>query len=235
MKSHYFQNIYVNLASALLEAPRSAPRGMPTRELINVNYTLLDPTQELLNWQELRVPEREATYLRYLKQEHEWYLSGSLRASTAPAKFWLQLADADGNIVSNYGAMILHERKYANGMTAFEHVIHTLWQDPSSRRAIMHYSEPRHAQADSLDVPCTLSSQFLLRDGFLHLIVTQRSSDFKLGLVYDVPWHCYLLRTAAYKLTAGMGHLHHNIGSLHVYEKDLPLVERIARGTATAV
>lgn len=222
-----FTAAYKLLIYELLESGRLvSPRGHACHELINVGWSLVNIHINRLDFSGTKIPERQGIYDAYLKKELDWYLSGSLRAKDAPAPFWSKIADSSGNITSNYGAMILHENVYAS-MAAYEHVLRILKTDRDSRQAVMHYNRPEHYWEGNLDVPCTLTAQVLIRENKLHMIVTQRSCDAKFGLSYDVPWHCYVMQRLAADLEVAHGEFHHNIGSLHLYEKDVDYAKKV--------
>lgn len=223
-----FDKIYKDMMFDLLYFYQfqSAPRAMKINERLNVSYELFNPKECTINFLNTKIPDRQATYDKYAEAEHEWYLSGNLKAESAPSKFWMKLADPDGNIVSNYGYMMLHQKLYGD-MTPVEKVIDTLTKDKDSRQAIMHYNLPKHFFEGNKDVVCTLSTQLFIRDNRLFMTVTQRSCDIIKGLSYDVRWHCWLMQHIAEKLNVGLGIFTHNIGSLHLYENDTELAKRI--------
>jgi thymidylate synthase len=207
------------------------PRGLPTRELLHYTWTLENPADHRINFQNTDVPERQTVYDKYLKEELEWYLSGSLNADLAPSKFWLKLADHHGKITSNYGHMVLYDKKY-RGQTAMEYVVSTLVEDRASRRAVIHYGESKDFWPDNKDTPCTIVAQVLIRQDRLHMHIFQRSVDAVMGLGYDIPWHAYVMqeifrRWPSTRDPISLGRLVHTCGSLHLYEKDLELARKI--------
>jgi thymidylate synthase len=227
---------------------QTAPRGLPIREFVNATVSC-NPSDVTIDFTKTGVPERQEVYDRYKKAEHEWYLSGNTLASSAPSKFWNQLAGQDGHITSNYGHMILVDKKYPNEnreevvengivtvveeyLTAFEKVVATLAKDLDSRQAIIHYNEPRHCRPSNKDFPCTMYSQFFVRDGVLNMTTYQRSCDAMLGFSYDVPWSSYVMKMVCEALNKQglnikIGNLTMVFGSLHLYEKNLELAEKI--------
>lgn len=238
-----FDSAYKSLIRSLIVTPRfrSAPRGMNILEDMNVSYTVDNLDHPHIDFRATAVPERQTTYDKYAAKELDWYLSGNLQASSAPSKFWLKLADAKGEITSNYGFMMIHDAKYptcdaTSQVTAVERAVDLLVQDPDSRQVVLHYSEPKHCWPGNKDVPCTVAAQVLLRDGELHMAVFQRSCDVIKGLSYDVPWHASLLKMIASKLSeqtkkeVKVGTFTHFVGSLHLYEQDLELAQKIVSG-----
>lgn len=208
-------------------------RGQHIRELVFQNWTLIDVSACHIDWSRTAFPERQTTYDSYAQKELSWYLSGDRRASTAPSPFWATIADENGLINSNYGYIVLKERRYPYSISAYDHVVRLLQVDRQSRQAIMHYNRPSHYMNNSKDVPCTLTAQVFIRNNRLSMIVSQRSCDLWFGMPYDVPWHCYLIRTLARDLGVEPGFFHHTIGSLHIYERDFDRVRRTL-GVSTA-
>ena len=220
------------LREVLREPPRASPRGLLTRELLDVMWSLSDPKKCKIDFTTTQVPERQIIYDEYVQKELEWYKSGGLIASQAPSKFWSKLADKHGHIVSNYGHMILHDKKYPEGFTAFQSVLDALVRDQDSRQAVLHYSEPRHHWVGNKDVPCTLCAHVMIRHEALRMHVFQRSCDLHYGLPYDVPWHSWVMQELVLSLKhvfpeLRLGIFTHTCVSLHLYEKDRKLAEKI--------
>ena len=229
-----FNAAYQNLLRRVLsEGSLIAPRNIPCRELTFVHWTLDDPRNDRLDFSKTGLPERQEIYDSYAERELDWYVSGNLAASSAPSKFWAKLADSDGNIISNYGHMMMFDKMYGK-KSAYNHALETLRLDRDSRQCIMHYNLPRHYFHGNKDVPCTLTCQLLIRAGKLSMWVTQRSCDSIKGLSFDVPWHCYLMRNLAKDMGVELGKFHHSIGSLHVYETDVEKARLIISPRKTA-
>ena len=98
---------------------------------------------------------------------------------------------SDDGLTANsaYGARIFKKNKIIANETLnqWEYVKNELMNDPDSRRAVVHIRVPQDSATAKLDVPCTLTLQFFIRDKKLHMIVNMRSSDIIFGLTYDVP------------------------------------------------
>lgn len=110
-------------------------------------------------------------------------------------------------------------------------VIEVLKAHPESRQAVvtMWNSDdlPHAVLVDKKDLPCTLSLQFLLRNGYLHLVATMRSNDVWLGLPYDVFCFTQLQNLIADIIGSSVGSYTHNAGSMHYYEKDFEKINKI--------
>jgi thymidylate synthase len=229
-----FDSIYKRAIGQLLAADRVIARGFSTRELTNYSYELTDVNRSRIDFSTTGAEDRQAVYDRYAEAEIKWYQSGNLAASSAPSKFWLKLADAKGEIVSNYGYLVLFDKAYG-GLSAFDHVVAELRRDSFSRRAVIHYSRPDLALKNPLDIPCTVSAQVMIRHGRINMTVFQRSCDILKGISYDVVWHAWLIKKLAEELGVLPGSLHHLLGSLHLYESDVILAESIVRAGKRAI
>ena len=191
----------------------------------------------------LRKPNYE-----YAEREIEWYKSKSLYVKDIPGKtpkIWLDSADINGKINSNYGWCIWSNE---NG-NQYDCCLNTLLKDPYSRQAVMIYNRPS-MQIDANengrhDFMCTYSVQCFLNDkinekgikGYeLKYIVYMRSNDAVFGYDNDVIWHKYVLNCLKQDLLEKMRidnkdifidivPIEWNAGSLHVYERHFKYLE----------
>lgn len=175
---------------------------------------------------------REPNY-EYVGREIEWYLSQSLSVHDIPGKvpaIWLNVADKDGMINSNYGWCIFSEE---NG-NQYKNVLETFKKDPCSRQAIMIYNRPSmHTDAHKNgrhDFMCCQNVQYFLnkRDNGVYVldsIVNFRSNDAVFGYNNDMMWNRYVLDKLAKEITESSdmivvpGTMYWNAGSIHVYER----------------
>ncbi len=229
-----FKVLYKNLIQLIFENGENViVNKKKTREVINCSICLSDINNHVLDFTNID-DKRQASYHKYLHEEIKWYESGSLIAEDAPSSFWKKIADPEGKIQSNYGHMILFERKpYSkSGITSFLHAINLLKEDKLSRQVILHYNLPQHYDTDTKDIPCNISTQILIRDDFLYFLVFQRSSDLFRGLTYDLPWHCHLMtkfidelnKIPSYNINAGS--LTMLLGSAHIYQENIPFFKK---------
>lgn len=208
---------------------RNAPRGLPIRELRHCWYRLRDTT-------------RCAAYLPLRR----------LNYSFMAAEFvWIFCGMDDVEMISYYNKEIA--RFSDDGKTFFgaygprwrgqiEVVAENLRRDPDSRQGVVGLWRPEaltailddvndsgefEARMPSRDVPCTLSMQYLIRNGRLEAGVVMRSSDAWLGLPYDLFNFSMLQRALAAELKVEPGALTLYIGSSHLYERDLERVREV--------
>lgn len=110
--------------------------------------------------------------------------------------------------------------KDTEGKSQLEQVIAILRKTPESRRAVMTlYDSMDLFGAGGKNTPCTLTYQFLIRDGKLHLICSMRSNDVHYGLSNDLAVNTLLQEYVADMLGVEVGTYFHNVGSLHVYKE----------------
>jgi thymidylate synthase len=172
----------------------------------------------------------------YIEREKAWYRSMSLNVKDIPGgppQIWQQVADKDGFINSNYGWCIYSEE---NG-NQFTKVVDELLASPLSRRATMIYNRPSmhedYNKNGMSDFMCTYSTQYYLRDGLLHASVFMRSNDAVFGYKNDYAWQRYVQEEVLAAINGrkgtvyGLGDLHWNAGSLHVYERHFKFVEQM--------
>lgn len=248
-----FTEMYQAVLKYLIETPqyKIAPRGLPINEVVNA-AVIFDPKACSIDFKRTGAPDRQEVYDKYKAEELAWYLSGNTLATSAPSKFWHKLADDSGNITSNYGHMMLFDKKYPpyqnatkmgfSGMkhqTAIDKVVETLRNDRDSRQAVVHYNEPKYCYPQNKDFPCTMNSQFFIRNGTLSMTTTMRSCDVILGFTYDVCWNAHFMGMVRDELQKNgmkleLGELTMIFGSLHLYSKNMDLAEKITGGPKSA-
>lgn len=189
------------------------PRGLAVRERL-CKTTTVDMSRPVLT-----IKSRRLSY-KFMAAEAAWILSGDNRlAPLLPYNKRMASYSDDGVHLSGaYGPMVVEQLPY---------VVRCLESDPSSRQAVMTVWRPRPGA--SKDVPCTVSLQFLVRGGRLHVVDTMRSSDLWLGWPYDVfSMSMIALRVSQLlKHHPPLGQLHLTAGSSHVYESDIEAVRRV--------
>ncbi len=99
-----------------------------------------------------------------------------------------------------------------------------------SRQAVVSIWHPEDLwasmQGNVKDIPCTTGFQFIVRDNKLHMITTMRSNDAWLGFPLDVFAFTCIQRLIAAELQTGIGIYVHNVGSMHIYKRDMEKVLR---------
>lgn len=197
----------------------SAPRGMPIKELMA--YQTCTP----MEWPIVTVKERELGY-KFMAAEAAWILSGDNRVkSIRPYSKAISNFSDDGHFFHGaYGPMIRDQLHF---------VIDALNADKDTRQAVLTIWRPN--PRPSKDIPCTVSVQFLIRDGMLHVIDTMRSSDLWLGWPYDVFNFSMLARYVIchLKQKPELGVIVLQAGSAHLYEQNWLPAQAIVGGKCT--
>jgi thymidylate synthase len=96
--------------------------------------------------------------------------------------------------------------------------IHTVLKKDNHTRQAVGAIFNADMDPNTKDTPCTISLQWLLREGHLNCIATMRSSDIWLGLPYDFYVFSQLTNCLAGVLGVQTGWLQMQLGSLHLYE-----------------
>ena len=220
-----FTSCYLDLARQVYEDPdfESAPRGMAIKEKLACKFTITNPLDRLPY-----VPVRKFS-ATYVVAELLWYLSGDNKTKWIAnySSFWNNISDDGETANSAYGARIFkpHPRIAGGTFSQWDYIKKELAHDPDSRRAVVHIRSPWDSVEAKLDVPCTLSLQFFIRDEKLHLVAHMRSSDLILGIAYDIPAFTMLQELMAFELGLDMGTYTHVSNSLHIYERHYEMVE----------
>lgn len=181
-----------------------APRGKKIKELLGYQTSIS------MEFPILSIQERKLGY-KFMAAEAAWILSGDNRVKTiAPYSKAISSFSDDGYFYHGaYGPMIRDQLHY---------VIDALNSDPDTRQAVLTIWRPN--PRPSKDIPCTVSIQFLIRNGMLHVVDTMRSSDLWLGWPYDVFNFSMLARYVICHLKDKpfLGLLLLQAGSMHIYE-----------------
>jgi len=203
----------------------SSPRNQKVKEKLGVAFRIKDPLH--------RYPFVEGRKFSstYLAAELLWYLSGDNSTSwiSKYSKFWSRISDDGTTANSAYGARLFKTSPViANSrFSQWEYIKEELSRDPDSRRAVMHIRVPSDSIDAKLDVPCTLSLQFFIRNNELHMITNMRSSDLIFGIAYDIPAFTFFQEMLAVDLGVGIGTYTHVSNSLHIYERHFSMAEEI--------
>lgn len=212
--------MWLTMLSELLKAAVVAPRGRSTRELLGYK-SVVSMTNPVVT-----VSERMLGY-RFMCAEAAWIISGDNRVETISpySKAIADFSDDGYMFFGAYGPKIVQQ---------FPYIIKSLRADEQTRQAVICIW--RESPMQSKDIPCTVTLQWLIRDGVLDCFANMRSSDAWLGIPYD--WFnfsmvsAYLLlilrkldkRFAELKL----GNLHLYAASQHLYEHNWSAAHRIS-------
>ena len=219
--------LFARACRAVLASGRStAPRGLPTVEVLGATLILTDPRRRLVD-----VPPSRLINPAFAAAETAWILSGS----DAP---WIydyneRLADyADsGRLMGAYGPRL---RRWHGTTDQLAQALDVLSRDPDSRRAVIQLYDPEADARGHKDVPCTLGYRLFLRDGRLHMHTTMRSQDLWLGFCYDIFAATILHELLAGWLGAQLGRYVLCVDSLHLYAADIPRAQNLPEDVAAS-
>lgn len=209
-----FNELYAKSVSKLItDGKYIKPRGQECVEIMNPQLILTDPSKCLIT-----IPSRKMNYayaiiekLQYLSMRSDveticWY-NGNM------SRFVNILTDQfDGA----YGLRIANNDQ-------LNWCYKKLCEDPMTRQAVITIHDSRDC-IETLDPACTLSLQFMIRDGKLHMTCNMRSNDILWGTCLDVQAFCFIQQVMAAWLHIPMGDYVHQPASLHYYEDKRDIV-----------
>lgn len=196
--------------AVIADGTHVSPSKGSCRELVAAAFTLTNPRARV---------SRSASRGRIFSALGElcWYLSGSCR--TDDIAYYVSMYrrfDEDGIVYGAYGPRLV----CFDGTNQIQYAIRTLRAAPSSRQVVLQLFDHQDVTAPHLDVPCTCTLQYLLRDGELTAITYMRSNDVFRGLPHDLFCFTMLHELIAASVGAELGAYHHMVGSLHIYDQD---------------
>ena len=192
-------------------------KGVPfqdTKALFNIGFYIHNPSDKQI----------KARYRKwnkdYAEAEWQWYLSGDpnikklgeLYGSIPP--IWESMADADGNVMSNYGWQW-------NRNDQIHYVVGKLRDDSETRHAAISIYDCKEYDKYRNDTPCTYAVQFTILDGMLNMSVYMRSNDLWYGFCNDQYQFASLQQMVAERLERPVCWYYHHAHNLHLYNNKL--------------
>ena len=144
---------------------------------------------------------------------------------------WDQWADENGTIGKAYGYQMAkkYDFKTKDGikeMDQVDYVLYLLKNDPASRRIMTNLFNHEELKDMNLE-PCAFGTQWLVKSGKLHLILNQRSQDMLAANGWNTMQYAALVHMFAQVTGLKPGTLTHNIGDCHIYDRHIPLIEKL--------
>ena len=144
---------------------------------------------------------------------------------------WDQWADEDGSIGKAYGYQMAKKYQFKTKegikkMDQVDYVLYLLNHDPASRRIMTNIFNHEDLKDMNLE-PCAYGTQWLVKGGKLHLILNQRSQDMLAANGWNTMQYAALLCMFAQVAGLEVGTLTHNIGDCHIYDRHVPLIEKL--------
>lgn len=152
-----------------------------------------------------------------------WFLSGSNKLDFI--QYYIpkyQKESEDGlTLYGAYGPRIFDQF----GTNQIRNIQELLTEKPSSRRAVIQIFDAQDISANRLEIPCTCTLQFLIRDGQLNMHTHMRSNDAFVGLPHDFFTFTMIQEILSRSLGVNLGTYAHSVGSLHIYSDDTENVQ----------
>ena len=140
---------------------------------------------------------------------------------------WDAWADESGSIGKAYGYQLGVKHIYQEGeFDQVDRVLYDLKHNPASRR-IMTNLYNHHDLHEMALYPCAWSMTFNVTGKTLNAILNQRSQDTLTANNWNVVQYAVLLHMFAQVSGLKAGELVHVIADAHIYDRHVPIVERI--------
>ena len=150
------------------------------------------------------------------------------------AKIWDQWADETGSIGKAYGYQLGVKHHYKEGdMDQVDRVIYDLTHNPASRRILTNIYNFQDLHEMNL-YPCAYSMTFNVSGNVLNAILNQRSQDMLAANNWNVVQYSVLVHMMAQVAGLVPGELVHVIADAHIYDRHVPIVEKIIEGIPKA-
>lgn len=152
---------------------------------------------------------------------------------------WDQWADENGSIGKAYGYQMAkkYDFKTKSGIKHIDqvdYVLDLLKNDTSSRRIMTSVFNFEDLKDMNLE-PCAYGTQWLVKEGKLHLILNQRSQDMLAANGWNIMQYAALQHMFAQCAGLKVGTLTHNIGDCHIYDRHIPLIKQLIGAQAMNV
>lgn len=171
------------------------------------------------------------TYLKSCIDELLWiWQKKSNNIKDLNSHIWDEWADESGSIGKAYGYQLGIKNIYPEGdFDQVDRIIYDLKHNPSSRRIITNIYN--HADLHEMRLyPCAYSMTFNVSGMKLNAILNQRSQDMLMANNWNVCQYAVLVHMLAQVSGLEVGELVHVIADAHIYDRHIPIVERILDG-----
>lgn len=144
---------------------------------------------------------------------------------------WDQWMQEDGTIGKAYGYQMgkkyqFNTKEGLQEMDQVDFVLYLLKNDKSSRRIMTNIFNHSELKDMALE-PCVYGTQWLVKQDTLHLILNQRSQDMLAANGWNTMQYAALQYMFAQVAGLKVGTLTHNIGDCHIYDRHIPLIEKL--------
>lgn len=222
VKGNNINEIQLSLYKLIVEQGSPVQvRNNLTKEIYPVAIELTNPSKRLTTL------EQRQWNFPFAIGETAWHISGSNNFDFISyySKNWIIAKEEGENSIreSCYGNQI-----FDGIFNQWKRLINELDDDINSRRAVISlYDSKTSLGLNKMDVACTSTIQFLVRNNRLNCIVNMRSNDVIWGTPNDIFFATLLQEWLSVILGIEMGSYYHNVGSLHAYERHFDFIQGI--------
>ena len=145
------------------------------------------------------------------------------------SRIWDAWADEKGTIGKAYGYQLGVKHKYSDGWyDQVDRILKDLKENPASRRMLTNIFN-HHDLSEMGLYPCAYSMTFNVSGNTLNAILNQRSQDMLTASNWNVCQYAVLVHMMARHAGLEAGELVHVIADCHIYDRHVPLVEKIIK------
>lgn len=175
------------------------------------------------------------TFLKSAIDELLWiWQKKSNNVNELRTRVWDEWADESGSIGRAYGYQLGIKHHYKEGdFDQVDRAIYDLKNNPASRRILtnIYNFEDLH---DMALYPCAYSMTFNVSGDTLNTILNQRSQDMLAANNWNVVQYAVLTHMFAQVAGLKAGTLMHVIADAHIYDRHVPIIEKIICNTPKA-
>lgn len=175
------------------------------------------------------------TYFKTCVQELLWiWQKKSNNVRDLGSHIWDSWADETGSIGKAYGYQLGLRHQYPEGeFDQVDRVLYDLRHNPASRRILTNLYNFQDLHEMAL-YPCAYSMTFNVSGSRLNAILNQRSQDMLTANNWNVVQYAALVHMLAQVSGLQAGELVHVIADCHIYDRHVPLVEKLLTRTPLA-
>ena len=219
-------DLYEKLVKLVLSSGSTvSPRNLVVKEVEGVHLILTNPHSRIITNQARKED------LQFACGELLWYLSASNKLDFIKFynKRYRNFSDNGITLHGSYGNRIFKQNnKLSCKKSSWEVAKNKLLEDQDTRQAVISiYDTFRDGVLETKDVPCTLTLQFMIRNGKLDCFVNMRSNDAIWGIPYDMFSFTTFQELMAQEIGIPVGVYHHYTSSLHIYRYHFDLAKKI--------
>lgn len=208
------QSTFKKIATQILSnGLTSMPRQYQTKQCIGATI-IMDPNDTMIRNKQRKMNYVFSMIQKIIYTSGNGFYTGILEWYNSNYTYY-----EDGIDIGNYGWRIAPQLRQ---------IVDILTDDPDSRQAIISVYNPMLDQKrQTVDVPCTLTLHFMIRQGKLDMIVSMRSNDLLWGFSYDINQFAYIQKLLAGILGFKTGKYIHHSNSLHIYDYSYQSFQKI--------